>query len=100
MSLETVAYDKQITNTNVAIGAASASGVIPAGSAGYTVQFTCTSPCYFKLGYGGAPTATTSDLIIPGPWLVNIHISGDATHWAVLQVGAAGFASMSYVHED
>jgi len=77
---------------NVASGATSAGAAIPTNASGVLprqVRVAATAALYFRFGLGSVPTAVATDILIqPGDSEV-LDVCG-RTHFAVLQVAAAG----------
>ena len=82
------------TGVNQATGVASAGAALPVDSAGQLPKFVrvaVTADTYFRFGQGGVPTAVATDLLITPGHPVVLQTNG-RTHFAVLQVTAAGVA--------
>ena len=96
-----MAFDDSITVVKTGIqqasGAVSAGGAIPTCSSGELPKFirvAATAPACIKIG-AGLPTATVSDLQVqPGDSTI-LHIPNGITHFAVIQVTAAGIVQIS-----
>ena len=85
------------TGVQQASGAASAGTTIPNMSSGERpryIRVAATAPACFKLGFGSTPTATANDLQIQ-PGDAAILAVGNASHFAVIQVSAAGIVQVS-----
>lgn len=87
----------------VATGASQASGAASAGKALPTCQsgeipryirVAATQPACFRLGFGGVPTAVTTDLQVQ-PGDAAILSTNGATHFAVIQVSTGGVVQVS-----
>jgi len=80
-----------------ASGAASAGTTLPTDSAGNIpryVRVAATVPACFRFGYGSLPTAVSTDLQVQPGDAVILTTNG-ATHFAVIQVAAAGVVQVS-----
>lgn len=89
--------------TVVATGKAQASGGASAGTTLPTAQsgeipryirVAATQPACFRLGWGSLPTAVTTDLQVQPGDAVILSTNG-ASHFAVIQVSAAGVVQVS-----
>lgn len=80
-----------------ATGVSSAGAALPNDSAGNVprlIRVAATAAAYFRLGSGGVPTATSVDILVqPGDAIV-IATNG-RTHFAAIQVAAAGTLSVT-----
>jgi hypothetical protein len=85
------------TGKSQASGATSAGTTLPTASDGNVpryVRVAATAPACFRFGYGSLPTALATDLQIqPGDAVVLT--TNNATHFAVIQVSAAGIVQVS-----
>jgi hypothetical protein len=80
-----------------ASGAASAGTTLPVAADGNIpryVRAAATAPACFRFGWGGVPTAVTTDLQIQPGDAVILSTNG-ASHFAVIQVSAAGVVQVS-----
>ena len=86
------------TGVQQASGAASAGAALPTCQSGEIpryIRVAATAAACFKLGAGGAPTATAGDVQIqPGDAAI-LHVPSGMTHFAVIQVAAAGLVQVS-----
>ena len=82
--LEPTGISTTQTTSGVSAGAA-----FPAGMGERDiVRVACTAACHLSFGIG-AQTATTSDLLLPAG-VEYFRVPNNATHYAVIQVAAAG----------
>lgn len=78
--------------TSLASGAVSAGAAIPNEASGNRPRFVrvaATAALYFRFGQGGVPTAVAGDILVQPGDAVVLNTNG-STHFAVLQVAAAG----------
>lgn len=86
-----------VTGKQQASGAASAGTTLPVDSAGNIpryIRVAATAPACFRLGWGSLPTAVATDLQVQPGDAVIISTNG-ASHFAVIQVSAAGIVQVS-----
>lgn len=85
------------TGKSQASGAASAGTTLPTNSSGEIpryIRVAATAPACFRLGFGSLPTAVATDIQIqPGDAV--IMTTNGASHFAVIQVSAAGVVQVS-----
>jgi aspartate/methionine/tyrosine aminotransferase len=89
----TVVATGSVTTT----GAASAGTTIPNASSGEKPRFirvAATVACTFRIG-AGTQTAVTTDLLIQPGDAVVLHVPSGVTHYAAIQVAAAGVVQVS-----
>jgi aspartate/methionine/tyrosine aminotransferase len=89
----TVVATGSVTTT----GAASAGTTIPNASSNEKPRFirvAATAACTFRMGVG-AQTAVTTDLLIQPGDAVVLHVPSGVTHYAAIQVAAAGVVQVS-----
>jgi aspartate/methionine/tyrosine aminotransferase len=89
----TVVATGSVTTT----GAASAGTTIPNASSTEKPRFirvAATAACTFRMG-AGVQTAVTTDLLIQPGDAVVLHVPSGVTHYAAIQVAAAGVVQVS-----
>lgn len=88
-----------VTGKSQASGAASAGTTLPVNSSGEIpryVRVAATAPACFRFGWGSLPTAVATDLQVQPGDAVILTTNG-ASHFAVIQVSAAGVVQVSPV---
>jgi hypothetical protein len=86
-----------VTGKSQASGAVSAGTTLPVDSSGAIskyVRVAATAPACFRFGYGSLPTALATDIQIQPGDAVLLTTNG-ATHFACIQVAAAGVVQIS-----
>lgn len=86
-----------VTGSTTATGAASAGTTIPNASSGEKpryIRVAATAACTFRIG-AGAQTALTTDMLIQPGDAVVMQVPGGITHYAAIQVAAAGIVQVS-----
>jgi aspartate/methionine/tyrosine aminotransferase len=86
-----------VTGSTTATGAASAGAAIPNASSGEKpryIRVAATVACTFRIGTGAQTALTTDMLIQPGDAVV-LHVPSGVTHYAAIQVAAAGVVQVS-----
>lgn len=85
------------TGKSQASGAASAGTTLPTDSSGVVpkyVRVAATAPACFRFGFGSLPTALATDLQVQPGDAVILSVN-NATHFACIQVSAAGVVQVS-----
>lgn len=85
------------TGTQTATSGTSAGGTIPTDSAGNVpryIRVAATAAACFRIGVG-AQTAVTTDLQVQPGDAVVLHVPSGCTHYAAIQVTAAGVVQVS-----
>lgn len=85
------------TGAAVTTSGTSAGAALPtmlSGEAPRYIRVAATAPAYFRVGVG-AQTAVTTDLLVQPADAVILHIPSGVTHFAAIQVAAAGVVQVS-----